>query len=52
MEEDNEVREEDAEATEEALEPDLSGFTGFFLGLPGEGDVGEIPLGDSVGVPL
>ena len=52
MEEDNEVREDDAEAAEEALEADLSGFTGFFFCLPGQGDVGQIPLGESVGVPL
>lgn len=48
---DREVREEEGEAAEdEARETDLSGLTGFFFCLSGE--VGEIPFGESVGVPL
>lgn len=48
---DREVREDDGEAAEdEARDTDLSGFTGFFFCLSGE--VGGIPLGESVGVPL
>lgn len=48
---DREVREEEGEAAEdEARDTDLSGLTGFFLCLSGE--VGEIPFGESVGVPL
>lgn len=48
---DKDVREEEAEAAEdEARETDLSGFTGFFFCFSGE--VGEIPFGESVGVPL
>ena len=47
---DREVREEEAEAAEdEARDIDLSGFMGFFCF---SGEVGEIPLGESVGVPL
>lgn len=52
MAEDREVREDEAEAAEEeALEPERSGLTGIFLCLPGE-EEGQIPLGESVGVPL
>lgn len=48
---DREVREEEGEAAEEeARDTDLSGLTGFFFCLSGE--VGEIPFGESVGVPL
>lgn len=47
---DREVREEEGEAAEdEARDTDLSGLTGFFCF---SGEVGEIPLGGSVGVPL
>ena len=46
-----EVSEEEGEAAEdEARDIDLSGLTGFFFCLSGE--VGEIPFGESVGVPL
>ncbi len=48
---DREVREEEGEAAEdEARDTDLSGLTGFFFCLSGE--VGEIPFGERVGVPL
>lgn len=48
---DREVREEEGEAAEdEARDTDLSGLTGFFFCLSGE--VGGIPFGESVGVPL
>ena len=48
---DREVRDEEGEAAEdEARDTDLSGLTGFFFCFSGE--VGEIPLGESVGVPL
>lgn len=48
---DREVREEEGEAAEdEARDTDLSGLTGFFFCFSGE--VGEIPFGESVGVPL
>lgn len=48
---DREVREEEGEAPEdEARDADLSGLIGFFLCFSGE--VGEIPFGESVGVPL
>ena len=48
---DREVREEEGEAAEdEARDTDLSGLTGFFFCLSGE--VGEMPFGESVGVPL
>lgn len=47
---DREVREEEGEAAEdEARDTDLSGLTGFFFL---SGDAGEIPFGESVGVPL
>lgn len=47
---DREVREEEGEAAEdEARDTDLSGLTGFFCF---SGEVGEIPFGESVGVPL
>lgn len=48
---DREVREEEGDAAEEeARDTDLSGLIGFFFCLSGE--VGEIPFGESVGVPL
>lgn len=51
MPDDREVREDEGEAAEdEARDTDLSGLTGFFFSFSGE--VGEIPLGESVGVPL
>lgn len=48
---DREVREEEGEAAaDEARDTDLSGLTGLFFCLSGE--VGGIPFGESVGVPL
>lgn len=48
---DREVREDEGEAGEdEARDPERSGLTGLFFCL--SGDVGEIPFGESVGVPL
>lgn len=48
---DREVRDEEGEAAaDEAREADLSGLTGFFFSFSGE--VGVIPFGESVGVPL
>lgn len=48
---DREVRDEEGEAAaDEAREADLSGLTGLFFCFSGE--VGVIPFGESVGVPL
>lgn len=48
---DKDVSEEEGESAEdEARETDLSGLAGFLFCLSGE--AGEIPFGDSVGVPL
>lgn len=51
MLDDRDVSDDEGEAAEdEARETDLSGLTGFFFCLSGE--TGEMPFGESVGVPL